>query len=208
MINAIVGKLVEINPNSISVMTSSGIEFYIEVSANSASSFSAIPSEERDAVKVYTVLQHREDAMTLFGFFDEKERFCFNQLQTVPGIGARGALKILSGITVDKLILALDANDVKALSKVPGLGAKTAQKLILQLRNVLVLEEDNNSSGNPIGKDCFAEMVSSFAEMGYDRKQVRKAIDEIIAENSLLFAGLDDRKIEEKILPLILRRLG
>ena len=208
MINAIVGKLVEINPNSISVMTSSGIEFYIEVSANSASSFSAIQSEERDAVKVYTVLQHREDAMTLFGFFDEKERFCFNQLQTVPGIGARGALKILSGITVDKLILALDANDVKALSKVPGLGAKTAQKLILQLRNVLVLEEDNNSSGNPIGKDRFAEMVSSFAEMGYDRKQVRKAIDEIIAENSLLFAGLDDRKIEEKILPLILRRLG
>ena len=208
MINAIVGKLVEVNPNSVSVMTESGIEFFIEVSANSASSFSAIPSDERDKVKVYTVLQHREDAMTLFGFFDEKERFCFIQLQTVPGIGARGALKILSGITVDKLILALDSNDVKALSKVPGLGAKTAQKLILQLRNVLILEDDNDSSRTSIGKERFAEMVSSFAEMGYDRKQVRKAIDDVIAENSLLFAGLDDRKIEEKILPLILRRLG
>ena len=207
MINAIIGKVTEIGPNSISVLTAGGIEFYIEISSNSAVFFSSVPSSERDNVRVYTVLRHREDSMTLFGFFDEKERFCFNQLQTVPGIGARGALKILSGITVEKLISALDASDVKALSKVPGLGAKTAQKLILQLRNVLVIEEDK-SPAKGSHEARFTDMINSFVEMGYDRKQVRSAIDGIISENSLLFDGMDDRAIEEKILPLVLRRLG
>lgn len=208
MINAITGKLVEVNPNSLSVLTPGGVEYYIEVSANSASKFSTLPSDKKEDVRVLTVLQHREDAMTLFGFFDDKERFCFNQLQTVPGIGAKGALKILSGITVEKLVTYLDASDVKSLSKVPGLGAKTAQKLILQLRNVLVLEERAEEEKAASKIERFTDMVSSFVEMGYDRKQVRRAIDEALNENALLFSGMDDRKIEEKLLPLVLRRLG
>ncbi len=155
------------------------------------------------------MLQHREDAMTLFGFYDETERYIFNQLQTVPGIGARGALKILSGITVEKLILALDQQDVKTLSKVPGIGGKTAQKLILQLRNVLVIEETKEEQEKPSkNKDRFSDLIISFTEMGYDRKSVIKAIEEVLNENSLLFAGLDDRKIEEKIFPLVLRRIS
>ena len=207
MINAITGKLVEINANSICVLTPGGVEYFIEVSANSASRFSELPQDKKSNVRVLTVLQHREDAMTLFGFYDDKERFCFNQLQTVPGIGAKGALKILSGVTVGKLVTYLDASDVKALSKVPGLGAKTAQKLILQLRNVLVLEEKEEEK-IPDKKERFNDMVSSFVEMGYDRKQVRRAIDTVLSENALLFSDLDDRKIEEKLLPLVLRRLG
>ncbi len=207
MINAITGKLVEINANSICVLTPGGVEYFIEVSGNSASRFSELPQDKKSNVRVLTVLQHREDAMTLFGFYDDKERFCFNQLQTVPGIGAKGALKILSGVTVDKLVTYLDASDVKALSKVPGLGAKTAQKLILQLRNVLVLEEKEEEK-IPDKKERFNDMVSSFVEMGYDRKQVRRAIDTVLSENALLFSDLDDRKIEEKLLPLVLRRLG
>lgn len=207
MINAITGKLVEINANSICVLTPGGVEYFIEVSGNSASRFSELPQDKKSNVRVLTVLQHREDSMTLFGFYDDKERFCFNQLQTVPGIGAKGALKILSGVTVDKLVTYLDASDVKALSKVPGLGAKTAQKLILQLRNVLVLEEKEEEK-IPDKKERFNDMVSSFVEMGYDRKQVRRAIDTVLSENALLFSDLDDRKIEEKLLPLVLRRLG
>lgn len=208
MINAITGKLVEINPNSVCVLTPGGVEYYIEVSANSASKFSELSQDKKNNARVLTVLQHREDAMTLFGFYDDKERFCFNQLQTVPGIGAKGALKILSGVTVDKLVTYLDSSDVKALSKVPGLGAKTAQKLILQLRNVLVLEEREEDVKDSDKKERFTDMVSSFVEMGYDRKQVRRVIDTVLSENALLFSDLDDRKIEEKLLPLVLRRLG
>lgn len=210
MINAIRGKVIDIDQNSIIILTDSSVEYYIEISSNSAAYFGSLSKEEKECVRVLTVLQHREDSMTLFGFFSEMERFCFNQLQTVPGIGPKGALKILSGITVEKLVLALDQQDVKTLSKVPGLGAKTAQKLILQLRNVLVLEveEDSKTSGQVGNKQRFADLISSFSDMGYDRKSVIKTIDEILKENELLFSALDDRAIEERIFPMVLRRLA
>lgn len=209
MINAVRGKALEINQNSIVVLADNSVEYYLEVSANCASYFSSLSKEDRENVRVLTVLQHREDNMTLFGFKDQMERFCFNQLQTVPGIGAKGALKILSGISVDNLILALDQKDVKTLSKVPGLGAKTAQKLILQLRNVLVLEEEGEKQSSSISsKHRFADLITSFTEMGYDKKNVVKVIDELLKENELLYSSMSDREIESKILSDVLRRLG
>ena len=209
MINAVHGKVIEINQNTIIVLTEGGIEYTLEVSSNTSAYYASMSTEERKDIRILAVLQHREDAMTLFGFATELERFCFNQLQTVPGIGAKGALKILSGITVEKLILALDQQDVKTLSKIPGLGAKTAQKLILQLRNVLVLEvEEENNKATATSKARFSDLISSFAEMGYDRKSVAKAIDGILKENELLFANLDDRTIEERIFPMVLRRIS
>ena len=149
--------------------------------------------------------------MTLFGFYDEKERFCFVELQTVPGIGPKGALKILGGITVDDLCIALDTQDVKKLSKVPGLGAKTAQKLILQLRNVLVFdsESEKEAEGRPSSvSKRFSDFISSFCEMGYDRKSVIKVIDELLEENSGKFNDMDDREIEKNIFTTVLRRLN
>ena len=188
MINAIRGNYLSITDNSLVVLTHSGIEFYIECSLQTANKYRSLSVEDRRNVRVFTVLNHREDAMTLFGFYDEKERFCFVELQTVPGIGPKGALKILSGITVDDLCLLLDAQDVKKLSKVPGLGAKTAQKLILQLRNVLVFETDvekdtEGKSSNTSKR--FSDFISSFCEMGYDRKSVVKVIDAILEENKM-----------------------
>lgn len=211
MINAIHGKIIQIDQNSIIVLAQSGIEYFLEVSSNTSSYYASMSLEEKNDVRILAVLQHREDSMTLFGFATDMERLCFNELQTVSGIGAKGALKILSGITVEKLIIALDQQDVKTLSKVPGLGAKTAQKLILQLRNVLVLEvdeESNRSNGAASSKARFADLISSFTEMGYERKVVVKAIDDIIKENELLLSNLDDRAIEEKIFPMVFRRIG
>ena len=211
MINAIRGNCLSITDNSLVVLTHSGIEFYIECSLQTANKYRSLSVEDRRNVRVFTVLNHREDAMTLFGFYDEKERFCFVELQTVPGIGPKGALKILSGITVDDLCLLLDAQDVKKLSKVPGLGAKTAQKLILQLRNVLVFETDvekdtEGKSSNTSKR--FSDFISSFCEMGYDRKSVVKLIDAILEENSDKYKNMDDREIEKNILTSVLRRLN
>ena len=211
MINAIRGNCLSITENSLVVLTHSGIEFYIECSLQTANKYRSLSVEDRRNVRVFTVLNHREDAMTLFGFYDEKERFCFVELQTVPGIGPKGALKILSGITVDDLCLLLDAQDVKKLSKVPGLGAKTAQKLILQLRNVLVFETDvekdtEGKSSNTSKR--FSDFISSFCEMGYDRKSVVKLIDAILEENSDKYKNMDDREIEKNIFTSVLRRLN
>ena len=211
MINAIRGICLSITDNSIVVLSHSGIEFYIECSLITANKFRALNPEEKKNVRVFTVLNHREDAMTLFGFYDEKERFCFVELQTVPGIGPKGALKILGGITVDDLCIALDTQDVKKLSKVPGLGAKTAQKLILQLRNVLVFdsESEKEAEGRPSSvSKRFSDFISSFCEMGYDRKSVIKVIDEFLEENSGKFNDMDDREIEKNIFTTVLRRLN
>ncbi len=210
MINAIRGKIVEINENSVVVLTQSGVEYCIEISQVSAGKFMNLSPEERNNVRVLTVLQHREDAMTLFGFYDEKERFTFNELQTVPGIAARGALKILGGITVDDLALALDQQDVKKLSKVPGLGSKTAQKLILQLRNVLVFNEDDKDDAKSGGAVAsrFRDFIISFTDMGYDRKAVIKAIEETLEEGGAQYSSLSDRDIEGRIFNSVLRRIN
>src|SRR5574344_2017112 len=211
MINAIRGKCLSISDNSIAVLTEGGIEFTLECSLKTTDKFRSLSPEEKTHVRVFSILNHREDAMTLFGFYDEKERFCFTELQTVPGIGPKGALKILGGITVDDLVLALDTQDVKKLSKVPGLGAKTAQKLILQLRNVLVFdsESEKEAEGRPSSvSKRFSDFISSFCEMGYDRKSVIKVIDELLEENSGKFNDMDDREIEKNIFTTVLRRLN
>ena len=211
MINAIRGTCLSITDNSLVVLTQSGMEFYIECSLQTANKYRALSGEDKKNVRVFTVLNHREDAMTLFGFYDEKERFCFIELQTVPGIGPKGALKILGGITVDDLCLALDAQDVKKLSKVPGLGAKTAQKLILQLRNVLVFESETETEKENKASSTskrFSDFISSFCEMGYDKKSVIKVIDALLEENRDKYNSLDDREIEKSIFTSVLRRLN
>ena len=211
MINAIRGTCLSITDNSLVVLTQSGMEFYIECSLQTSNKYRALSGEDKKNVRVFTVLNHREDAMTLFGFYDEKERFCFIELQTVPGIGPKGALKILGGITVDDLCLALDAQDVKKLSKVPGLGAKTAQKLILQLRNVLVFESETETEKENKASSTskrFSDFISSFCEMGYDKKSVIKVIDALLEENQDKYNSLDDREIEKSIFTSVLRRLN
>lgn len=147
--------------------------------------------------------------MTLFGFISEEERFCFEQLQTVPGIGARQAVRILSGITVQNLIKALDSQDVKTLSKVPGIGPKTAQKLVLQLRNVLVLEEEEETSpSGPVEAQEYRDMVDSFVSMGHDRRVVVRTLSEVLKENEEKLKTSDYRSLEPMIFSVMLKRLS
>lgn len=208
MINAIHGRPVEIRPDYITILTPGGVEYRLEVTRNTSERISAIPQEERENIRVFAYLQHREDAMTLFGFYSEEERFCFEQLQTVPGIGARQALKILSGITVENLVKALDGQDVKTLSKVSGIGPKTAQKLVLQLRNVLVLEDADAEGEDVSSPGQFRELIESFLDMGFERKVVVRTLNQVLEENALLIQGKDLRSAETLIFPLVLKGLS
>ena len=207
MINAITGRLVAAAPDHVMILTPGGVEYRLEVSSNASERLSRLSGEEKEGVRVLAYLQHREDAMTLFGFYSEEERFCFEQLQTVPGIGARQALRILSGITVQNLIKSLDAQDVKTLAKVPGIGPKTAQKLVLQLRNVLVLEDDE-AEPKAETPSQFRDLIDSLAEMGFERKQIVRTLSEVMSENSLIIQGKDAREAESFLFPLVLRRLS
>lgn len=205
MINSITGRITKIAPDYAYILLPSGVEYRVEISSNASAVFSSMPDKENARILCY--LQHREDAMTLFGFSSEEERFCFEQLQTVPGIGARQALRILSGITVQNLIKSLDAQDVKTLAKVPGIGPKTAQKLVLQLRNVLVLEDDE-AEPKAEAPSQFRDLIDSLAEMGFERKQIVRTLSEVMSENSLIIQGKDAREAESFLFPLVLRRLS
>ncbi len=204
MINAVVGKIARLQPEYVAILTPGGVEYRLEISQNTSSKLSSELNKER--VRILAYLQHREDAMVLYGFSSEEERFCFEQLQTVPGIGARQALKILSGITVENLVRLLDTQDVKALAKISGIGPKTAQKLVLQLRNVLVID-DEEEEGRKDGAGSYRDLVDSFVQMGFERKAVLRTLDEVIRDNALLIDGKGREEAENLLLPLMLKRM-
>jgi holliday junction DNA helicase RuvA len=165
-----------------------GMEWQLEVSA---ATFQSVMNTETDGDhRVFTYLHSREDLLRLYGFWTEAERRAFMELISVPGIGPRQALKILSGTTPDSLVRYLDEEDIPALTRIPGLGKKTAQRLILQLKGHLVLDPDGTGAG-AAGAVVSAsnELLEALTEMGFDRKRAEVALKAAEAE---LSAGAGD----------------
>lgn len=136
MISYIRGELAEILDDSI-IVESGGIGFQIRVPV---SVLEEMP-EEGSEVKIYTYFNVREDAMQLFGFLDREDLRIFEMLLGVNGIGPKGAIGILSAISGEDLQFAVLADDAKTISRAPGIGLKTAQKLILELKDKMKLED-------------------------------------------------------------------
>jgi len=173
-------------------LETSGIEWALESSATTLSQI-ASPGQE---AKVFTYLHHREDSMLMFGFATMAERELFLNLISVSGVGPKAARKILSGISVDAFIDALEAEDVKTLTRLPGLGTKTAQKIILQLRGKLIqIEEEPTKEGSPSANN---EWVTALVAMGFDKKRSVKTISSLEKEESL--NALPKEKKEQEIM--------
>jgi Holliday junction DNA helicase RuvA len=137
--------------------------------------------------------------MTLFGFSDEDERRLFLELIKVNGIGPKQAMKILSGVRVRDFISALDQSDVNFLSKIPGLGAKTSQKIILALRDTLVFTQDaakpqNVATGN---SKKYQDVIDALVEMGYDKKKVLETIAKLLNDNEQYVSSHSQSAVEE-----------
>ncbi len=122
--------------------------------------------------RVFVYLYHREDSMQLFGFSTEQERDVFLDLIRVSGIGPKQAQKILSGGNVEEFIRSVDSGDVDRLSALPGLGKKTAQKLVLALRGKLKFQDDEAGTE-------FGEIIEGLIGMGFDRKNAEKAVTQV-----------------------------
>ena len=207
MINALNGQVVQADAASL-VLNVSGVEFALEVSSRCAAHFASFIG--KGFVRVLTVFQVREDSMTLFGFIDKAERECFTELVKVPGIAGKGALKILSAISVNDFIRALDNRDISTLSRIPGIGSKTAQKLVLQLRDTLVYDESSESgqaSPPPHSAKAYEDVVESFVGMGFDKKTVLKALDRLLAKEKDNLRSKTKEECENYIFPLLLRSL-
>ncbi len=154
-----------------------GIEWELLVPALSADSFGTVGSQ----TKAYTWLYHREDQMRLFGFASLEERSLFSDLIKVDGIGPKQAIKIMSGLESAVLRTALEEGDVDKLQKAPGIGKKTAQKMILALKGKLTgLHPSANEAGSK--KFEFEDIAAALADMGFDKKAAVKCLEELAGE--------------------------
>jgi Holliday junction DNA helicase RuvA len=136
--------------------------------------------------RVFIWLYHREDQMRLFGFASEGRRAAFLELLKVEGVGPKGALKILGGVTLEAQEAPLENEDLAALEALPGLGKKTAQKMLLTLRGKLAA-----SSVPPPSPGPYAELTEALVQMGYDRRQAAEALSKVAAELAQTVEGTE-----------------
>ena len=177
MITHLTGKLAEKHPPQITIDVN-GIGYELEVSMQT---FYQLPSIG-DSIHIHTQLIIREDAHLLFGFADKTERATFRQLVKVSGIGAKTALGILSALNADELALAIAQEDIKRLSAAPGIGKKTAERMILELRGKLAPAESAAGLFAPAAADASEDIISTLLALGYNEREARAAVKGIAAD--------------------------
>ncbi len=173
MIGRVSGRLLAKQPPQITVDVQ-GIGYEIDVPM---STLYQLPATGADVI-LYTQLVVREDAHLLYGFATEAERALFRQLIRISGVGARTALSVLSGLSVAELQEAVHAQDVGRLTKIPGIGKKTAERLLLELRDRLPKGGAQTASGAAAGGNDIANALSA---LGYNDKEVSWAVGQLPA---------------------------
>ena len=164
MLNSLSGRLTYKDDGRL-FLQSGDLEWEILTSRTSSDDIGEIGEQTR----VFVHLYHRDDQLKLYGFSQAGERDAFLDLLKVEGVGPRQALKILSGVEVHRLVEALDREDLAFLSAIPGVGAKTAQKILLKLKGKMA------ASSAP-GVSLEEDVVNALAGMGFDRKNARNAV--------------------------------
>ena len=172
MLNSLYGTVSGTNSEAAFLLTN-GIEWEITMPATDIATL-ALGGECR----IFTWLYHKEDQMKLYGFSDTVRRNTFLELIKVDGLGPKGAVKIMGGISQSELERALESGDLARLEEVPGLGKKTAQKMLLALKGKLVAA-DASALETPN-----ADLIIALTEMGYDKKEVTLALSYCEAEIS------------------------
>ena len=177
MISYIKGELVEVTDNSI-VLDHHGMGFSIMMPGSILDKLPPVGSE----LKVHTYLYVKEDILDLYGFLTRDDLKIFKLLITVNGIGPKGALGILSALSPDDLRFAVLAGDSKTISKAPGIGSKTAQKLIIELKDKLKIEDVLDGSGDgyvsqsDMSDTASAEAVMALTALGYSAADATRAV--------------------------------
>jgi len=173
MIAQLNGKLVEKNPTNL-VVDCGGVGYDVKISLNT---FSAIGSKEN--VIVFTQLIVREDAQILYGFADKIEREMFNHLISVSGIGPSTGMIMLSSMVPGEIASAITSEDAKTIQSIKGIGAKTAQRVIIDLKDkMLKMAFSSENIFNADNTNQF-DALTALVSLGFDKKAAEKAIDKI-----------------------------
>lgn len=177
MYSFISGKVAEKNPAYV-VIDNQGIGYLINITLNT---FTAIG--EQAEVKLYVHLAIREDAHVLYGFYTEEERSLFLQLITVSGVGCNTARLILSSLTVKETVEAISSNNTKAIQNVKGIGAKTAQRIIVDLHDKISKLNISEGEKTPVGYNTSREeALSALMVLGFNRTNIEKILDKLMSQ--------------------------
>jgi Holliday junction DNA helicase RuvA len=193
MITHLKGKLVEKNPTHI-VIECAGVGYFVNISLHT---FSKIRDSEN--IQLYTHLQIKEDSHTLFGFAEKSEREIFRMLLSVSGIGASTARTMLSSLSPAQIRDAIATGDVPTIQGIKGIGAKTAQRVILDLKDKVLKVYDIDELSAPSNNTNKDEALSALEVLGFVRKQAEKVVDKVV--------GQDPGLSVENIIKLALKNL-
>jgi Holliday junction DNA helicase RuvA len=178
MITQIKGRLVEKSPTEL-VIDCNGLGYLVNISLNT---FSLLSDSEN--ISLYTHLQVKEDSHTLFGFYDKTERNLFRKLISVSGIGASTARTMLSSLNPEEIQRAILSENVSTIQSVKGIGLKTAQRVIIELKDKVSAISDGLESSSNFTNSKREESLSALEVLGYSRKQTTKVVDKLISETS------------------------
>lgn len=194
MYSYIIGTLAGLEEGKV-ILDNSGIGYELNVSSFTLSKVGSVGKQ----IKLFTHLGVSDDAMRLYGFISEEERAMFLKLITVSGIGPKVALQILSGMDVRTLALSIVNSDAKALARIKGIGKKTAERVIVELRERVESDAVESgevlgvTAGDPVGQEAAAVLAS----LGLSRAEAAAAVNKVLAAGKA-------RKLEE-VITLALR---
>ncbi len=182
MIAYLKGEIADITEDNL-ILEANSIGYNIKISSGTAGMLPGIGEE----VKIYTYTYVREDAFLLYGFLTKDDLDIFKKLITVNGIGPKGGLAILSVMSADSLRFAIISGDVKEISKAPGIGKKTAERVILDLRDKVSIEDTfvNKSMGGDLGDvssgdvNIKNEAIEALTALGYSASEALKAVKQV-----------------------------
>ena len=189
MIAHIKGLLIEKSPTEV-VIEVNGIGYSINIYLNTISKIG-----NNENIKLFTHQIIKEDSHSLYGFFEKSERFLFVKLISVSGVGASTARTMLSSLSPNEIISAISNGDVKLIQSIKGIGLKTAQRIILELRDKLNLVGDDQTT-DLIQNSSVSEAISALEVLGYSNKQTNKVVSQIYNENP----GIDVESLIKKAL--------
>ena len=180
MIAHLRGRLLSKTPGQ-AIVDCGGVGYDVSISVPT---FSALPAEGAE-VSLFINTQVREDAIALFGFLDRTEKFLFERLITISGVGPKLAMTLLSGIESAALAAAIRSADHALLTRIPGIGKKTAERIVLELKDKLdTLAAPAPSLGeSPVTGTAVEDVISALLNLGYQRTAAQKAVESTLRTN-------------------------
>ncbi len=187
MIHFIRGKLVQKLPTYI-VIETYGIGYFINISLHT---FSALPAQDTENVKILTYLNIKEDAHTLYGFYEDEERTLFIHLISVSGIGPGTGRMILSSMNPSEIGQAIIQGNISALQRIKGIGAKSAQRIILEIQDKVKKENFTTSNFIPVHNTLKEEALQALVILGFVKSLGQKALEKVLSEHPADSLALD-----------------